>query len=121
MLVELPCLYNGRFVITADDLTPGTLSRRRFMSVKKADLFARSLYFDCGKKTRIVRRWLLRNPGSTFRKRRKLLIKRPAPISSTSEIATSATIRPPRMRLPRPATESRPPSLSVSFGLKLDD
>src|SRR5438034_1887482 len=104
MLVELPCIYNGRFVVTADDLTPGMLSRRRLTSVKKADLFARSLYFDCGKNTRIVRRLLLRNPGSTLRRRRKLLIKRPAPISRTSEIATSATIRPPLIRLPRPAT-----------------
>ncbi len=79
----------------------------------------RSKYFESGITIFIVNRWSERNPGSTFRRRTKLFMSRPAPIKSTKEMATSAVTSILRRRLPLPpVAASRPPSFNVSLCLK---
>ena len=72
---------------------------------------ARSAYVTSGSDTRNVSAWSVSKPGCTRWTRMKLLISRPAPASSATASASSATTNPLlTRRLRRPVIAPRPPS-----------
>jgi hypothetical protein len=75
-------------------------------------------YFLAGSRTRIVKRCDVSTPMSMRYRLRKLRIMKPAPDSSTSVSASSATMRAAvQRRARRVPVPERPPSFSASFGL----
>src|ERR1700676_2534408 len=106
---------NGGKLLIETERTPGSAETRERRCRKKAKSAGSVPYFEEGRDTLNVRRWVESKPGSTPARRIKLRISKPEPASKTSArqiCATTKALLAIRWRFP--ADEPRPPSLSVS-------
>ncbi len=102
------------------DATPGNARTRRKSSSKKVVCCEGFPYLVEESENDMVRTLWESRPGSTFRNRDKLRIINPAPISNTSDNATSETTSTPRVRLPPESASVRPkPCFNESFRFAL--
>ena len=119
--VSQPFLPSGRMLLVAANSTPGSAFTRRRSSSWKDCHTPSSVYFASESGTLRVRTLVSSKPLSTWRSWSRLLIRRPAPVRSRRERATSATTSAERMLCPPLDHPPRPPSLSVETRFGLDD
>ena len=117
-LSEAPSI--GAPFVTATALTPGNARTLTSTARKNCAAFAPSSALTRWESVS-VSRWRASKPGSVWLRFRKLRIKRPAPTSSMSDSATSATTSVERTRLrAAPSAPERPPSLSATLNSGFD-
>jgi hypothetical protein len=106
----------GSCETVAAAVTPGAAFVRRINSSKKAIIAGPLGYFCCGSVSRMVTTPSGSKPRSAPRMLMKLRISRPAPSSSTTESAISATMSALRIRAPDRPSPVRPSDFKESCG-----
>ncbi len=121
MLATLVPVWSGCVVVAPTAITPGRLRSRSSALCTKATFCRRSGNLKSGKGTVKVSTLRITKPRYSPCSRSKLRTMSPAPTSSISDSATSATTRPESSRRPAaPSERVRPPSASELLMLVRD-